>query len=141
MQDERVERTEQEKQRILELFRQKGLRVTKQRELILDIVLENECTCCKEIYYRASKKDKDIGIATVYRMLNSLNELGVFRANELYSLSYQDSEGRGGGCRVVLKNQRVVELNQEEWYRALKAALAQKGYPRDLEIEQVIMKG
>ncbi len=39
---------EQEKKQILELFRKKGMRITKQRELILDIVLENECSCCKE---------------------------------------------------------------------------------------------
>ena len=79
MQDERMNGREQEKKQILELFRKKGMRITKQRELILDIVLENECSCCKEIYYRAAKKDKNNVIATVYRMINSLRELVVFR--------------------------------------------------------------
>ena len=59
MQDERMNGREQEKKQILDLFRKKGMRITKQRELILDIVLENECSCCKEIYYRAAKKDKN----------------------------------------------------------------------------------
>ena len=81
MQDERVADREREKKQILDLFREKGMRVTRQRELILDIVLENECSCCKEIYYRAAKKDKNIGIATVYRMVNALSELGLFRQN------------------------------------------------------------
>lgn len=140
MQDERLTRTDFEKQRILELFRKNGMRVTKQRELILDVILEHECTCCKEIYYRASRKDKNIGIATVYRMVNSLNELGVFRINTPYCLSDSGQDGKKNGCKVVLKDQSVVELNHEEWCRALTQALAGKGYSEDLEIDRVIMQ-
>ena len=62
MQDERVAGREQEKKQILDLFREKGMRVTRQRELILDIVLENECSCCKEIYYRRRRRIKISGL-------------------------------------------------------------------------------
>ena len=62
------------------------MRITKQRKLILDIVFEQECTSCKEIYYQASKRDKNIGIATVYRMVNALGELGVFQTHTPYRL-------------------------------------------------------
>ena len=81
MQDERLIRVAREKDKILELFRNKGMRITKQRKLILDIVFEQECTSCKEIYYQASKRDKNIGIATVYRMVNALGELGVVQTH------------------------------------------------------------
>ena len=39
--------------------------------------LQEECTCCKEIYFLASKKDPNIGMATVYRMINLLEEIGA----------------------------------------------------------------
>ena len=79
VQDEKLIRTTREKDMILEKFRNRGMRITKQRRLILDIVFEQDCTSCKEIYYQASKRDKNIGIATVYRMVNALTELGVFQ--------------------------------------------------------------
>ena len=50
VQDEKLIRVAREKDKILELFRQKGMRITKQRRLILDIVFEHDCICCKEIY-------------------------------------------------------------------------------------------
>ena len=86
MQDERMNGREQEKKQILELFRKKGMRITKQRELILDIVLENECSCCKEIYYQVREKDQAVGIATVYRMIKTLEEAGVIDRRNMYRI-------------------------------------------------------
>lgn len=140
VQDEKLIRIAQEKDKILELFRRKGMRVTKQRRLILDIVFEHECTCCKEIYYQASKKDKSIGIATVYRMVNALTDLGVFRVNVPYQLSDAALDRCGAGCCVILKNQSVIELDSEECQRALEDALCKKGYSGSLEIDRVIWK-
>ena len=137
MQDERMNGREQEKKQILELFRKKGMRITKQRELILDIVLENECSCCKEIYYRAAKKDKNIGIATVYRMINSLSELGLFRQNMPYCLAGSDSGESGNGCKIFLKDQNVVELNFEEWRKVLERAHIQEAYCGHVEIDHI----
>lgn len=136
MQDERLIRVAREKDKILDMLREKGMRVTKQRKLILDIVFEKECICCKEIYYQASKKDKSIGMATVYRMVNVLTDLGVFQVNTPYRLSSRALKG----CRIVLKNQSVIELNQEEWQQVLEDALVRKGYSRNVEIDHVDLK-
>ena len=62
---------------IVQKLRERGCRITKQRLMLLDIILEGECSCCKEIIYRASKKDSQIGTATVYRMINTLEEIGA----------------------------------------------------------------
>lgn len=62
---------------IIEELRKQGFRITNQRKLIIDTMLENECTCCKELYYQAHKKDPRIGIATVYRMIKTLEEIGI----------------------------------------------------------------
>ncbi len=45
--------------------------------MLIDIILENECSSCKEIFYKASQADEKIGVATVYRMINALEEIGA----------------------------------------------------------------
>lgn len=139
VQDEKLIRTAREKDKILELFRKQGMRITKQRKLILDIVFEHDCTCCKEIYYQALKEDKSMGIATVYRMVNVLTDLGVLRVNVPYRFSDQVLGEGGKGCRIVLEDQAVVELDQEEWKGLLAEALRRKGYAGDQGIDRVIL--
>lgn len=63
-----------QKDLVIEKLREQGCRITKQRRMLLDIILEEECSCCKEIYYKAVKIDPSIGTATVYRMINTLEE-------------------------------------------------------------------
>jgi len=71
---------------ILDKLKEKGCRITKQRIMIIDIVLENECSCCKEIYYKAAKMDSHIGIATVYRLVNNLEEIGAINRKNMYKV-------------------------------------------------------
>ena len=68
---------ELQKEQIIEDLKQQGCRITKQRTLLLDIILEDDCSCCKEIYFEARNRGLDIGIATVYRMVNTLEDIGV----------------------------------------------------------------
>lgn len=63
---EAYQRTQMQKDMILERLREQGCRITRQRQLILDIILEEECSCCKEIYYKVQEKDRNIGPATIY---------------------------------------------------------------------------
>ena len=67
---------------VIEEMRKKGCRITKQRKLIVDIIMNNEFTSYKEIYYRVIKEDPTIGMATVYRMINQLEEMNVIRRIE-----------------------------------------------------------
>ena len=54
-------RTQMRKELILRKLKDKGFRITKQRLILLDIILSEKCTCCKEIYYMASfKRSKSI---------------------------------------------------------------------------------
>ena len=70
-------RTQMQKEMIIQKLKEQGCRITKQRLMLLDIILEEEFSCCKEIYYKASKLDDKIGSATVYRMINTLEEIGA----------------------------------------------------------------
>ena len=133
-------RVSQEKDAILGLLRKNGFRITKQRKLILDIVFSHECTCCKEIYYEARAKDASIGIATVYRMINTLTDLGVFRTAVPYNRLYRDSEGNCteeiytacGGCKIILENEHIVEFSDHEWNQLLKKAVEEKGHSGEI---------
>ena len=75
---------ENQKELIVQKLKDSGCRITKQRMELLDIILENKCSSCKEIFYRASREDDSIGIATVYRMVNALEEIGVISRRIVY---------------------------------------------------------
>lgn len=77
---------EMQKEIIIQKLKERGCRITKQRLVLLDVILEEDCSCCKEIYYKASKKDSRIGTATVYRMINSLEEIGVISRRNMYKI-------------------------------------------------------
>ena len=76
-----------QREKIIEKLRENGCRITRQRLILLDIILENECASCKEIYFHAVRKDKRIGTATVYRMVNLLEEIGAISRNNLYRIT------------------------------------------------------
>ena len=62
--NQQYQRSSMQRSAIVDRLRREGCRITKQRKIILDIILQEECTCCKEIYFLASKKDPNIGMAT-----------------------------------------------------------------------------
>ncbi|MCI8814130.1 MAG: hypothetical protein HFH60_02505 [Lachnospiraceae bacterium] len=75
------------KEEILQKLRDEGYRITNQRRLIIEAILANDCSCCKEIYYQVHKKDPDIGMATVYRMIKTLEEIGIVDRKIVFKLS------------------------------------------------------
>lgn len=64
-------------EQVLETLQKSGKRVTGQRKILLDVILNSQWECCKEIYYEAIKRDPSIGLATVYRMMSLLEEVGI----------------------------------------------------------------
>ena len=77
-------RTQMKRELIIQKLREQGCRITRQRRILLDIILEEECSCCKEIYYKALQKDSSIGPATVYRMVNTLESIGAISRKNFY---------------------------------------------------------
>ena len=68
---------------------EEALEMAKRKEydmILLDVILSGKWNCCKEIYYEAAKRDAAIGMATVYRMVSTLEEIGVFSRCYRYSL-------------------------------------------------------
>ncbi len=121
-------RTKMQKDIIIQGLKDMGCRITKQRLLIIDIILQNECSCCKEIYYKASGIDPSIGVATVYRLVNTLEEIGAISRKNMYKIMYSDKCNMKNACTVVLDDDTVFQLSAKKWNAVMKAGLSACGY-------------
>lgn len=63
--------------RIIQRLRGAGYRITPQRKIILQTLLENTEATCKELCYFVKQRDGSISPSSVYRTVNNLEELGV----------------------------------------------------------------
>ena len=102
------------KDEIIEQLKENGCRITKQRKLLIDIILKDDCASCKEIYYKASKQDKRIGVATVYRMINALEEIGAISRQNLYKIECGEGCCNDGGCEIILEDDTICRLSKEK---------------------------
>lgn len=121
--------TQMQKDKIVQKFKMEGGRMTRQRELVLDIILNGDCSCCKEIYYRALEKDPDIGVATIYRMVNKLEEMGVISRKNMYKIENQTKRKPAkGSCVIELEDDSIYQLNSGKWKQVMEAGLKACGY-------------
>ena len=133
-------RTQMQKEMIVKRLREKGCRITKQRLMLLDIILEEECSCCKEIYYKASKEDEKIGPATVYRMVNTLEEIGAISRKNMYKIACGEVCEIEDACRVELSDNTICNLSAQMWNAVIRAGLKACGYIENQEIRNVVVK-
>ena len=132
--DLRFERTKMQKEMVIERLKEQGCRITKQRLILLDIILSEECSCCKEIFYEASKRDKGIGQSTVYRMVSLLEEGGAINRKNMYKISCSMDCDKKEACQIELDDNTVCHLSPKEWKDVLRAGLEQYGYVKNQEI-------
>ena len=134
---------------IIRKLKERGCRITRQRLIILDIILQEDCSCCKEIYYKASREDAKIGFATVYRMVNMLEEIGAISRKKMYKVACEEL-CEDGGCEAESKkkataNSCIVELSDcttyclsaEKLDAVFQAGLKACGYIDDQEIKKI----
>ena len=111
-------------------------RATRQKECIL----ENEFSCCKEIYCQVSKVDSSIGIATVYRMVNTLEEIGAINRKSMYHVCFEEEPAAVHSCMVKFDDRTQLNLNAEEWNRIVKAGLETCGYLDNRNVELIELR-
>lgn len=128
--DEQVHyyKNELQKEIIIQRLREKGCRITKQRQMLLDIILEENCTSCKEMYYKANTIDGSIGVATVYRMVSMLEEIGVFSRKNLYKISCGRGCDKENACVLSFEDNTYCRLSASEWYEVITEGLKVCGY-------------
>ena len=133
--------TKMQKEMIIRKLKERGCRITKQRQLILDIILEEECSCCKEIYYKALKKDAKIGTATVYRMVNTLEEIGAISRKNMYRVTGETECDMRDSCMVEFEDHTVFCLTGVKWQKVITAGLKACGYLDDKAVRSVVVSG
>ncbi len=95
---------EKKKEAILDILRERGCRITRQRQTILSVVLEGSCSSIKEIYYQSIAKNPQIGLATIYRFLDTLEEIGVVDRRRIccidreYAVNLQEKKEEKNEC-------------------------------------------
>ena len=117
-----------QKDEIIMRLKDAGCRITKQRLLLLDIILNGECTSCKDIYYQAARQDKNIGPATVYRMVKLLEDTGVINPKNLYRISCTSDCAQNHGCQIELSDRTIFHITPENHRAILTAGLQACGY-------------
>ena len=115
---------------IISELKKNGCRITSQRKLLIDVILQDECSCCKEIYYKASKLDQKIGSATVYRMINTLEEIGAISRKNMYkvSCSMDCAADCGHACTIELEDGSKLQFSEQKMSQIIQSGLAACGY-------------
>ena len=133
-------RTRMQKEMVLQSLKENGCRITKQRKMLLDIILQEECACCKEIYYKAVAVDPSIGAATVYRMVNLLEETGAISQKNMYRIYCGMNCDKEGTCIIELDNQSICRLSSGEWYNVISEGLRCLGYVGTQKVAGVVVE-
>lgn len=121
----------------MQRLREKGCRITKQRQILLEIMLEQDCASCKEMYYRANAVDSSIGVATVYRMVNALEDIGVFSRKNLYKISCGMECDKENACVITFEDDTFCQLSAKKWYKVITEGLKVCGYGEGKRISSV----
>lgn len=103
---------------IKEILQEKGLKYTKQREAIYEIFHTNQNVhmTTEEVYLEALKVMPEIGIATIYRTVLVLEELGLITAMTFddgitrYELR-KESESHNHHHLICTECNKIIEVN------------------------------
>jgi Fur family ferric uptake transcriptional regulator len=116
---------------LAQAIRGRGLKLTRQRQLILEVLESSRGHLDAEtIYARAKERDPRIGIATVYRTLALLKQLGLAEEHNLgedhghFEAADRDHPHFHFTCT---KCGKVVEFESPQILRASRALCEQKG--------------
>ena len=101
-------------------LREKGYKLTPQRRAIVDIIMEKEGEhlTAEEIYDEVKRNCPDIGLATVYRTVLLLEEVGIIYKLDLndgcsrYELVHNNEEHRHHHL-VCNECRRVIEVEED----------------------------
>lgn len=102
-----------------------GLRMTVQRRRIIEILTSSKCTSPKELWYEAKQFVPDLGIATVYRLINRLEQIGLISKNR--NLGMQRVEPRLGVVADEKGRKILNEGSVKDLELLIKQGLVQRG--------------
>ena len=136
----KFQRTIMQKESVLKTLKDKGCRITNQRKVLLDVILDEECTSCKEIYYKAVEIDPNIGAATVYRMVNLLEDIGAISRRNIYKISCNLDCVKENACTIELDDNMVYHLSRTEWNSVIMKGLKACGYLDNQKVNRIVIE-
>ena len=136
---ESFHRSEMQKEIVIQKLREQGCRITRQRQMLLDVILQEECASCKEIYYKAAAINPGVGTATIYRMVNLLEEIGAISRKNMYRISCGMNCEKENACRIELDDQTVYQLSAQNWYKVISEGLRACGYMEGQKVTSVLV--
>lgn len=102
-------------ERAQQVFRRNGMRLTPQRKVILDVLDDTSVHLDAEgVYSQAKVRDPNISLATVYRTLAALRELGLIHQRHLTpddQRGYYEIADRQHYHFTCLRCGRVIEFD------------------------------
>ena len=152
------QRTKMQEEMIFQKLKERGCRITRQRRILLKIILQEEWDSCKEICYKARKENVRIGAATVYRMLNLLEDIGAISRKSMYTIpepalaktgdkeclkghrtSFCMKHGKETVCIIQLDDHTTCRLSAGEWYLVMTKGLRACGYIKQLKVVGIML--
>lgn len=100
----------------LKFLRRAGVRITRPRRIIVDIVLQSEDhPDAQEIFERASQIDGSISLSTVYRTVKLLQEMGTIHrhAFEGGPSRFEQADGEHHDHLIDIDSGDVIEFRSE----------------------------
>ncbi len=122
-------------------LRKVGLKVTQPRKLILDLLdaTGNKHVTADDIYRVLIQAGEDIGLATVYRVLNQFEGAGLvvkhnFEGGQAF---YELDSGAHHDHMVCVETGKVIEFSNQEIERLQAEIAAKHGY--DIEDHSLVI--
>ncbi len=80
-------------EQIVKALKESGMRITRQRLLVADVIADNDGASCKDICCIVRSKDSTVGVATVYRMINALVDIGMIERIDMIKHTGRNGDG------------------------------------------------
>lgn len=122
---------EQQMTRFRDVLRKSGLRLTRQREVVLLALLQSDDhVSAEELYVRIGGREKGVGTATVYRTLRLLVEAGLAESRRFGDgVQRFESAAQDHHDHIICRDcGKVFEFENEEIEDLQKEVAASRGF-------------
>jgi Fur family ferric uptake transcriptional regulator len=108
----------------------KGLRMTGQRRTIAKVIAEaGDHPDVEELHRRAASLDSRISLATVYRTVRLLKDMGILESHAFHGRArYEKAPAQHHDHLIDLASGRVIEFRNEEIEKLQEVVARQLGY-------------
>lgn len=121
----------QRAQKLADALRDSGIRITRQRKLLLDIISRSDDhPDAVELHRRATEEMPGISLSTVYRTLTALEEHGVIQRHQFQNdtARFERADAAHHDHMIDLDSGEVVEFRSDQIERLQSELAADAGY-------------